>query len=607
MIFARRGGMLKPEKACMEQPDDPDNINPHGPSSNGAPEVAATAIDRDGNPAKWMERAYALGMQQFSAFGAASIEMTTVGLRMNPVFHAWKRRMDAHYVEQGFSPAARVFKNQAEIYQYLPPGMDSYVAEQIRTNGDWHEAMHSPQAAAWHEFLGTILPGRSQLYDDYNHQFLTEDGHGNIRPVELKEIDALFPRDGDGKFPHVLLVPNHVRAETLKDVTELTHGVAAMARDSQDGQELNIAHVNGKITGEANSTVTLFACDTEQNPFLNSAALLRRLKDLQQIARTGEPDRFTNASPGAKRMAGIILREMAQNPEDVEILREEPFVRLQRQPLPLRADPERVAQHFQLIGYSKGGNVVSDAMRYLVTQLSDAQGRPLVQLGEGHTVRNLVRNIACMSIAALEVKMEERYKEQGVRRVSFNNENDVISGHMDFDSSWADHKWKIKGTAEHHGHDPEDALGTKEGRRGYVLDDPHVARVIKECVAPLYGKAAVSSISFEHPLLANDNTVLLGTAPGTPDELLMSYSKEIARRLSLQGLHHVSVEPPNAHNGRAFFIRADEPIRTQAYAIKKLQKGVESLRSKTQGLVIADMIMERNFPDRLAAVGTGLG
>lgn len=566
------------------------------------------------------ERPVQEAMDSFFRITAMPMQAFTGALRHDDRFSRWRATRDSQYAKHGRSPAYEAFLGKWELTpfraldfpSFVPAHMapyanvvKAYLQEQMRDNPHWHVWMHSPQMVALHAFLGTVLPGRSALTTGpapWNHQFLTEDSHGTIRPVRVEEIDALFPRGTAGAdFPHIVMVPNHVIAESEKDIRELTHGVEALIRDSQ-GQKLPMARVNGQIEGLVGKTLVLFACDTERNPFLNSEALFNRLNELQALARSGKPaaDRFEHISPGAKRMAGLILRQMAQNPNDVEVLSQEPYIKVHAEPLKLREHPERVAQHFQLIGYSKGGNVVSDAMRYLVSQLADAKGTPRVAMADGHTVRNLVRNIACMSIAALEVKMADYYKDLGVRRVSFNNKNDVVSNHMDFDSSWADHKWKIDGPTERLGHAPADALGTREGAPGYVLNDPAVRRVMKESFAPLYGKAAISSVVFRnHELLTDDHTVLFGTAAGTSDELLMQQAGKIKAAMEKAGLHHVRVEDPTAHNGRAFLIRADEPIRTSRTALLKLRAGFAELRAHTNGLVVADTVLQRNFAEQL--------
>jgi|GEM_PF-6694072 len=546
----------------------------------------------------------------------------------------WKPPESKNPSEVVYSYSKDMFDQQLG---FLPPAMRTYVKAMLSSKSDneLKELLHSRGLAAVLENLGHAFPGRGELAKkEFNHKFLTEDSQGEVVAVDVKKIDKLFPRTnglGEVNFPHIILTSSHAKGDSRKDVTDITRGIQALARDSNKGEKLRIAHVNGDIAGDADNTLILFACDTERNALLNAAELLYRLDDLRKVAGGKEPDTFESASPGAKRMAKLILRQMASEEDykKIDINDTKSISQIfANEHITLRARPELIAQHFQLIGYSKGGNVVSDAMRYLVSELNakNADGGYVVQMN-GHVaseeeqqgyVRNLVRNIACMSIAALEVEMEEHYKNCGVRRVSFNNENDMISNHMHFEGTWGDRKWKVKGVEQRQGHDPQDAMGKlpedikqadldkmsevdiKKACKGYLLDDPRVSRLMKESFAPLYGKAAISSISFIDPRVQEGTGILVGTAPGTPDEMLVNdkgdlgkAGKLLVEKMGDAGLTNVKLKCVSSNNGRAFILSADEDLRGNFGALQKLYNGFHALRDEsTIGLVVADRIIK---------------
>ncbi|MFZ4124785.1 MAG: hypothetical protein ACOYJ2_01775 [Rickettsiales bacterium] len=555
-----------------------------------------------------------------------------------PEFSQFRKNIDRQFQSWNYSPADSAYAMSREAmnayFRFLPPPVATWMKHELMNNPHIQEIAHSRGMIEAMEMIGRTLPGQGEIFEsNLNHQFVTENADGEIVPVDdIKKIDDMFPRaiDGNGQafFPRIILTSSHARAEKISDITDITHGVQALARDSigKGKQELDIAHLDDGVTLDSSKTLVLMACDTEQNPFLNGVMLLRRLQELEAVAQTGElpDDDFKYTSDGAKRIAKLMLRCMAQDPEDVEIDDLRPLKEIGA-PIQLRARPELIAQHFQLIGYSKGGNVVSDAMRYLIHDLMAKNGNEYLVQMNGHAlskpehqekVRDLVRNIACMSIAALEVPMNEYYKHHGVRRVSFNNEKDRISNHMPFESTWADHKWSIKVPKEYEmldpsGHVPKYALGTlKPPKRGYVLDDARVRRRVSEAMAPLYGKAAMSSVSFADEQSRADGAILIGTAAGTSDELFISYQDKIEdtlrkafvkARFSQEDADKVELQIPEKANRRAFVLRGPEGWRDNPKALQALYDGLAQLRKEpNSGLVISDEIFETIIPKRVA-------
>ncbi|MFN8993518.1 MAG: hypothetical protein ACK5X3_07635, partial [Pseudomonadota bacterium] len=366
-------------------------------------------------------------------------------------------------------------------------------------SGAYNELLRGDQAVRLAKALGDVIPGAGLLYNEkYNHKFLTESDQGEIVEADIDAIVEQFAgKSSDKELPRIVITSSHAQGETLKDVTSITHGIESLIHHSQ-GEVTPIAALRGKST-ELKKPIILYACDTQKNPFLNAVELMERLDELDEISRTGKADKFEKASPSARRIARLMLKCMVTEPEKIDVNDARPL----KIPLTLRANAEHIAQHFQLIGYSKGGNVVSDAMRCLIDELTakDTRGQHLVWFDEtterdkplspDARIRNLVRNIACASFAAIELPMAQQYKDHGVRRFAVNNKYDKVADHKPYASSAGDRKIDIEGSPELLGHDPAAALGTRDAR-GYFLKDERVARRLKEWFAPMFGKAAIS-------------------------------------------------------------------------------------------------------------------
>ncbi len=491
-----------------------------------------------------------------------------------------------------------------------------------------------PECAASMRWQGTL---RDQKY---NHKFLTEtsrqkgDKHGEIVAMDVDAIVELFHKPAaSGKapndpFPHIIVTSSHAQGETLRDVMSITHGIEAMARDSE-GKELPHGYIDKGV--KPGQTLTIYACDVGKTPWKNGAALLRRVNELKRIAKTGEPDReFTDVSPGAKRIAKLILKCMAEEPSLIDVDNKQSMSEIaahRMEPIRLRADAVDIAHHFQLIGYSKGGNVVSDAMRYLVAELTakraDGQDvfakHPESPTRNGdcsmsqQNVRNVVRSIACMALASVEVGMSEHDKKYGVRRVSINNQHDLISAHHNFEGSLHDERWIIHGAEEHHGHAPHQMMGSRAptedvalseefSQRGYAHEDPRVARRLKEFFAANFQKAAISAVLFPED---KNTEVLIEAATGTTDAQLMERSSLIKRELMAAGLRNVNLAVERDNPGflrlqcNADFKRNPRDIQSLKHALLRLKHDPHNK------LVVAQSMVEQ-LDQQIIKAGGGL-
>lgn len=509
------------------------------------------------------------------------------------------------------------------VMDYMAPVLPPVVNElfsQWPTGHLYRELVKQDAILDRMEVWAALLPGEGQLYGEkYNYKFLTENEQGAIVEITPDEIIAQFQASPlnhwqkPADFERIVLTSSHARGENEEDIRHITHGIDRLARDSWSDAK-DATYQKPKI---------IFACDTEKNAFLNGIRLQRRLNEIDRSMKTGEPDQFHEISDGAKRMAKLILACMCENyyENDERLFSVDdprPLAEIfadNKERIRLTHDAGRVAQHFQLMGYSKGGNVVSDAMRYLEHELRavDKSGRDIIETPTGEiehvgintfgsaVIRNLLRNIDTASIAAKELPLTEAQKKSGIQRVSFNNKYDDLTKHDDFPSSWHDEKYMIEGVREHQGHAPEDAMGNDD-KSGYILNDPIINRRLREFFAPHYGKAAVAHLHFRTNLQGpREPGLVLETAAGTPDSMFETYKPAIIEALETAGLHDVAIDTDGGYIGQ-FRIRAREDIMRTPSALDKLQRAFTRLLKNTPGLVIAKNIIDSTIPEQIEKV-----
>jgi hypothetical protein len=516
----------------------------------------------------------------------------------------------------------RVLKHYlpTERYESLPESIRSGLQKMQVTAKTFNEWLEQDWLLDSTERWARSFDDHGILYGPpYNHQFLTEDNDGNIVAVDPEDIISLFqatPRNGWVKpthFPHLIFTSSHASGENLSDVTGITHGIEAVARQSW-GKPLNIARAGAPI--QPGQTLVLYSCETEKNPLLNGVLLTRRVKELKARERDGLPDIGRYMSPGAKRIGALMMACMSENYyQDAGEGKTRPLfsilhphsLRGSDARVQLSEDASRVAQHMSVMGFSKGGNVAKDSMRYLENELC-AKGRDgrdvvrtawepgyergITQLGN-YGVRCILHNINLGVVYARERPLNGRQKAHGINCVAFNNRNDPLTMGYDFPGSTNDEFYLLDGPEEN-AHAPQIALGTRT-TPGTVMDESRVARRMREWFAPHYGRAAIANILFE------EGRVMLEAAPGTPDEKLADHGDTIAAALEKAGLHDVKLVGNHAHVG-LFEIHTREQLFGDRLALKRLHGAFEGLRRAENGLVIAQSILDHDIPQQIDAV-----
>lgn len=547
-------------------------------------------------------------------FMNSSMQMWLLNMRalaemVNPKLLSDSTRMGHFYaVAKHYMPAA--------IFEQMPQLLKEHM-NRMGITGEFVRQMEEEELTIFVlEALGNSSSERGVLNSArYNKKFLAEGVDGSVEGMEPEKIISLFQKAPSNQFvkpadyPRVIFTASHANAESVNDVTRITHGIEALARDSWDGQKLNLAKRD--VHTMPDQTLILFGCDTRRNAMLNGASLTRRVKEMRAREADGKPDTFEFMAPGAKRQARLMLACMCENFYDektsaplfdINDLRPLSEIFADKEDrIRLSPDARRIAQHFQLFGYSKGGNVVSDAMRFLERDLQavdkdnkgiirtskedTTQDRGILRLKE-YGVRSLLRNIDTFSYAARELPNSKYLKDNGVRRLGVNNEDDLLTKYHFYPSTPNDEFYVIKGIKERAGHAPEDMLGTRT-TRGYALDDARVERRVKEFFAPHHGKAAIANLFLENDALK------IESAPGTPDDTMASNRQVIVEALERAGLTNPKLVGNHYHIG-VMEIQADEDVAHEPAALRKVGAAFADLRHSAKGLLIAEKITDED-------------
>ena len=497
----------------------------------------------------------------------------------------------------------------------LPPPLRERIFAMMQTT-PVQKIMRGPEMAAVFERMGNDIEAQrkriglseSVLFEKYNHQFLAEDGAGNIVPVSPEEILKLMKggnevMDEPQQMPRIIFTSSHARGETKRDITGITHGIRRMVSEATDNKvQFGYCDASGRFGPDiANKTIVLYRCDVRENSWLNAASLLRRMHELDGV-KAGAPDAYGQASPGARAIERMMLAAMVVDPQRILEAENKPLQEIfaDGSKIVLRTDAARVAQHFMQMGYSKGGNVVSDALRMLVDDLTakTKEGPLFYVQGDGNLrgidpfeVRSLMRQITTWAMASLEHELSPEIMRAGARRVAFNSTSDRISEHRNYASKSDDERWCIDGVKRDWGHNPEDALGTQE-KPGYAMKDPRIRRRMVELCAPMINKATLAGVTFD---VAEPSQLIIETGAGTSDRVF-NLREPIIRDAFKKCGFAVSEITHIPHSGE-FIVHFRNPLVKDFPTLNRLQDVFISLRKEANsGLVIADEVIKTQIP-----------
>ena len=436
---------------------------------------------------------------------------------------------------------------------------------------------------------------RSQIpiQEHFNNKLVTLDDNGALHKVKSDDFVTLFKKNDEANWPNLVLTANHARAWQSDDLVELLDGVQTLASDAAKslGAQTFPKHtlIHNRLADGAGKTIFSLACYTEKDVYLNGAELIDRRIELENdMAGNADPAKrsIKHISPASLRLAKLILKLVAEpdlkNPDLVNLDRAEPdstkektahftkdprVVADHNLPLTLRADAAKIAQHIKLIGYSKGANTVSDALRFLYLEFAGLKEKERLKvrgsngkerLAAPEDIKTIISNIGLLSLAPGEVPLTKAEKEvAGIKRTTILNTNDLTAGHLvnpdekDY-NRWYDRLIKIEGTEVGSGHSITEALGSKRHNKvGFIMkasNDPHFIAAqdeVRAFVASNIGVNAATSVCLSPEPNASggkDNVLLVQFAPGVTRARKADLEQEFITTLHRKGFEGATVE-----------------------------------------------------------------
>ncbi len=485
--------------------------------------------------------------------------------------------------------------------------------------------------------LGNRIRGNSpesEIEKVCNNRLWTHNQDGTLNHITSRDIVPLFDPAYPKDWPNLVLTSNHARANESKDLSELMEGIESLVRDAWN-KPLPLCRLTQATQKSAakGKTIVALACHTEPNILLNGAELLDRRLALENDPNANDPKLRTreHMSPASMRLAKLMLKMMVEPASVSEVnldraVRESekhPFVAdelalkshedtryADKHPIVLRADAARIAQHIQLIGYSKGANAVTDALRFLYQecamlgdqlQIRDKSG--VIRAANDADIRTIISNVGLLSLNPGEVPLTEAEKYQvGIRRVTIHNADDLTAGHMiKPDKSrydrWSDRLIEIKGTIEEFGHSLAEALGTRH-KSGYIMDtsrsrsnhDYQVAQdEVKAFFSMHHQKHAITTFCFDRDDAVKQNILYVQFAPGISRVDEGALEQHILSALRERGFAGAHMESDMTHRRRMRVVLdsgQDVPIAKNQDALEKVKAAVSDLAAGDSNLFI---------------------
>lgn len=417
------------------------------------------------------------------------------------------------------------------------------------------------------------------IQKEYNNKLVVLNGANEPRTVTSDDFTLHFEAGKETEWPNLVLTANHARAWQGDDLVEMLDGVKKLSGDAAVGFEINEFPTHTLVSGEhtkaPGKTIFALACYTEKDVFLNGAELIDRRIALHNDEKgNADPAQrsIKHMSPAAMRLAKLILKLMVEpNPDHAKLVdldRSEPdgaigeIARFSKDPrvvadhhlpLTLRADAAKIAQHIKLIGYSKGANTVTDALRFLYLEFAGLKEQDRLKIRENGQERPvtpkdleyIMNNIGLLSLAPGEVPLTAAEKKIGIKRTTILNTNDLTAGHLvnpdekDYDR-WYDRLIKVEGTEVGSGHSITEALGSaRHGKVGFIMkasNDPHFIAAqdeVRSFVASNIGVNAATTVCLSPE--GADNILLVQFAPGVTRAEERKLMQEFKSSLQVNG------------------------------------------------------------------------
>lgn len=369
----------------------------------------------------------------------------------------------------------------------------------------------------------------------FNHRFVTlNDGDARYPDSSLNRISVFDvirhfdPSVPEADWPTLLLTSNHALTSHHKDIGVIMHGIKTMLEHATK-RPLSIEAHPDEVERAKGKTILLSSVFTEETPQENGSALIKGVQDNKRNAASqgaknetwGEralrrhvpttTPRRENISPASIQLAKLLLALMVTEPERIHMDRrvteaelatgnalDRPGVPEDMQPtippLVLRRDASRVLSRVLMAGYSKGGNTVSDAARWLLSELqgqdhwTEQQGDTVARREgsfflvenqdgekrrlEAHDIKRIMSSLGVISLAAGEKPLTKSQVEAGMRRLNIVSTKDRIAQHFIAGETFlpGDQLIEVEGTDSLMGHRPDHALLSAPGMEtGYIV------------------------------------------------------------------------------------------------------------------------------------------
>ena len=466
---------------------------------------------------------------------------------------------------------------------------------------------------------------RIPIQDTFNNRLWSYNDSGTLNHITSAEIVPLFRKGNEANWPNLILTSNHARAWRSEDLSQLMQGIERLASDGW-----NAPLDSCRITRESASAQTagknliILACHTERDIFGNGAQLIRRRIDLSSDPNKEVPAKRTlaNLSPAAVRLAKLMMKSMLEpssapyvdldragseaDPIDwnAPFIANDPLATAHR--FTLRTDAARIAQHIKLVGYSRGANTVTDALRFFYQECAALGERLVMTQPDGSVktvtdvdIKTIISNMGILSLAPGEVPLSHAEKHVlGMRRTTIYNEHDLTAGHLiNPDASeyniWSDRLIRINGTRDDAGHNIVEALGDAT-RPGYIMDkqraisDPQYQTAqdeIRAFFASNFHKRAITELCFSHEPTTRSNELYVQFAPGVGSADQRTLESELLGALHNQGFPHARAFSDLSHRRRVQIILDDNatPIEHNAAAIDQCKHALMELQAREGG------------------------
>lgn len=394
----------------------------------------------------------------------------------------------------------------------------------------------SPEYAEFMWNLGKAQPEDTEVNARLNDRFFTHNSTqstdpkiaGSLNEASAEQVQAHFKGPKEN-WPNLILTSSHALVRDHNDVSGMMAGWHALitqaygnGKGNHRGKDLplirDVSDPSQRDPEQGKPTIMLSAVYNDRNAMVNGGTLLLRMHHLAKVGKQfnnlkpspeerrkmeaaylGNERDGTRISHASLNLAKLILSLMVQDPSKLgkvndpndQQLYKEPFITPKNpaEPIALREDADDVLQHIKLVGYSKGGTIVTDALRFLILQLKhpvNEKGDPSFVNHEGKAIdhTDITRMMTHMGVLCVNPginPLSRREQQLGIRRMTIRNDNDIVTSHLfkkyadDPDSGIktdasgdVDNVYVVNGSKENLGHGIEEALGSRQ-KSGYLM------------------------------------------------------------------------------------------------------------------------------------------